>query len=160
MKSVSTLFLKTAVFVLSLPMVLFCLFLIPEVGRATADLLPTFKASKYVVWALLYTSVIIYFIGLYQAFQLLRCIDQGKAFSVSSVRKLQVIKRCAGTISILHLCVLPSFYLFAEFDDAPGVIFVGLIVPFASLVIAVFAALLQRLLQEAIEMKSENELTI
>lgn len=76
------------------------------------------------------------------------------------MRKLQVIKRCAGTISVLHLCVLPSFYLFAEFDDAPGVIFVGLIVPFASLVIAVFAALLQKLLQEAIEMKSENELTI
>ena len=62
MKSASTLFLKTAVFVLSLPMVLFCLFLIPEVGRATADLLPAFGVSKYVVWALLYASVIIYFI--------------------------------------------------------------------------------------------------
>lgn len=160
MKSASTLFLKTAVFVLSLPMVLFCLFLIPEVGQATADLLPAFEGSKYVVWILLYASVVIYFIGLYQAFQLLRYIDQGRAFSVLSVRKLQIIKRCAATISILHLCVLPSFYLFAEFNDAPGVIFVGLIVPFASLVIAVFAALLQKLLQEAIEMKSENELTI
>lgn len=160
MKSASTLFLKTAVFVLSLPMVLFCLFLIPEVGQATADLLPDFAAIKYVIWALLYASVMIYFIGLYQAFQLLRYIDQGRAFSVLSVRNLQVIKRCAATISALHLCVLPSFYLFAEFNDAPGVIFVGLIVPFASLVIAVFAALLQKLLQEAIEMKSENELTI
>ena len=160
MKSVSTLFLKTAVIVLSLPMIVFCIFLIPEIGQATADLLPKFDESKYIVWLLLYVSVGIYLVGLYQAFNLLRYIDQRKAFSVLSVRALQVIKRCAAIISILHLCVLPSFYLFAEYDDAPGVIFVGLLVPFASLVIAVFAALLEKLLQEAIDIKSENELTI
>ncbi|MER2256900.1 MAG: DUF2975 domain-containing protein, partial [Priestia megaterium] len=36
----------------------------------------------------------------------------------------------------------------------------GLVVPFASLVIAVFAAVLQKLLQEAIHIKSENDLTV
>ena len=58
------------------------------------------------------------------------------------------------------MLVLPLFYLFAEIDDAPGVIFIGLVVPFASMVIAVFAAVLQRLLQEAIDIKSENDLTV
>jgi Protein of unknown function (DUF2975) len=55
---------------------------------------------------------------------------------------------------------LPLFYIFAEVDDAPGVIFVGLVVPFASMVISVFAAVLQKLLKEAIDIKSENDLTV
>ena len=37
---------------------------------------------------------------------------------------------------------------------------VGLVIIFASMVIAVFAAVLQRLLQEAIDIKSENDLTV
>jgi hypothetical protein len=36
----------------------------------------------------------------------------------------------------------------------------GLIIIFASLVIAAFAAILQRILQEAINIKSENDLTV
>jgi hypothetical protein len=44
----------------------------------------------------------------------------------------------------------------ADKDDAPGLVFV----PFASLVIAVFAAVLRRLLQEAINIKTENDLTV
>jgi hypothetical protein len=55
---------------------------------------------------------------------------------------------------------LPLFYLVAERDDAPGIIFIGLVVIFASMVIAVFAAVLQRLLQEAIDIKSENDLIV
>ena len=48
----------------------------------------------------------------------------------------------------------------AELDDAPGVVIVGMISIFAPMVIAVFAAVLQRLLQEAITIKSENDLTV
>ncbi|MGO4375941.1 DUF2975 domain-containing protein, partial [Paenibacillus sp. MCAF20] len=45
-------------------------------------------------------------------------------------------------------------------DDAPGIILVGMVLIFASLVIAVFAAVLQKLLKEAIDIKSENDLTV
>ena len=55
---------------------------------------------------------------------------------------------------------MPLFYLIAEMDDAPGIILIGLVLIFASMVIAVFAAVLQRLLQEAIDIKSENDLTV
>ena len=48
----------------------------------------------------------------------------------------------------------------AEMDDAPGIILIGMVVIFASMVIAVFAAVLQRLLQEAIDIKSENDLIV
>lgn len=55
---------------------------------------------------------------------------------------------------------MPLFYLIAEADDAPGIILIGMLLIFAALVIAVFAAVLQKLLQEAIHIKSENDLTV
>ena len=55
---------------------------------------------------------------------------------------------------------MPLFYLVAERDDAPGIILIGMVIIFASIVIAVFAAVFQRLLQEAINIKSENDLTV
>lgn len=55
---------------------------------------------------------------------------------------------------------LPFFYIVAKLEDAPGIMLIGLGIIFASTIIAVFAAVLQRLLQEAIDIKSENDLTI
>jgi hypothetical protein len=137
-----------------------CIFLVPEIGNVAAKLLPEFANIKYLVSIVLYASAIPFYFALYQAFKLLRYIDKNKAFSQISVKALKKIKHCANTISILHVLVLPLFYLFAEKDDAPGVIFVGLVVPFASMVIAVFAAVLQKLLKEAIDIKSDNDLTV
>jgi len=74
--------------------------------------------------------------------------------------KLRRIKHCAVAIFVCHVLVLPLFYLYAQADDAPGVVIVGCVVPFASVVIAVFAAVLQKLLRHAIDIKTENELTI
>jgi len=55
---------------------------------------------------------------------------------------------------------MPLFYLFAEKDDAPGVILIGMVIIFASMVIAVFAAVLQKLLKNVLDIKSENDLTV
>lgn len=87
-------------------------------------------------------------------------IDRNEAFSELSVRALKNIKYCAVAISILYVAGLPLLYLIAEADDAPGVILIGLVIIFASMVIAFFAAVLQRLLKEAIDIKSENDLTV
>ncbi|WP_026582667.1 DUF2975 domain-containing protein [Bacillus sp. J33] len=160
MKKVTTLFLKIAVFLLGVPVLALCIFLVPEIGNITEKLLPEFAFIKYLVSIVFYASAVPFYFALYQAFKLLRYIDKNKAFSELSVKALKKIKYCAIIISSLHVLVLPLFYLFAEKDDAPGVIFIGLVVPFASMVIAVFAAVLQRLLQEAIDIKSENDLTV
>jgi len=55
---------------------------------------------------------------------------------------------------------MPFNYLLADLDDAPGLILMGIVPIFASIVIAVFAAVLQKLLRNAIDIKSENDLTI
>ena len=155
-----TLFLKLAVALMGFPVLALCIFLVPELGNIAAKLLPEFDLIKYLVSMVFDASAIPFYFALYQAFKLLRYIDKNKAFSQLSVNALRNIKFCAITISSLHVLLLPLFYLFAEKDDAPGVIFVGLVVPLASIVIAVFAAVLQKLLKNAIDIKSENDLTI
>jgi hypothetical protein len=155
-----TLFLKLTVVLMGIPVLALCIFLVPELAKIAAQLLPKFEAIKYLVSIVFYASAIPFYFALYQAFKLLRYIDKNEAFSDISVNALKSIKFSAITISCLHLLVLPLFYLFAEIDDAPGVIIVGLIVPFASMVIAIFAAVLQKLLKNAIDIKSENDLTI
>ncbi len=52
------------------------------------------------------------------------------------------------------------YYLMGKRVDPPSFIPMGLVIIFASMVLAVFAAVLQRLLQEAINIKSENDLTV
>jgi biopolymer transport protein ExbB/TolQ len=58
-----------------------------------------------------------------------------------------------GIISVLILIA-------DEGEDIAGVISLGLMLTFTSLVIAVFAAVLQKLLKNAIDIKSENDLTV
>ncbi|PUB08175.1 DUF2975 domain-containing protein [Paenisporosarcina sp. OV554] len=160
MKRGTTLFLKIAVILIGIPVLALCIFLVPEIGNFAAELYPDIAYMKYLVLIDLYAAAIPFYFALYQAFKLLSYIDKNKAFSDLSVKALKTIKYCAITISILFAAGMPLFYLIGDKDDAPGVIVLGLVIIFASMVIAVFAAVLQRLLQEAIDIKSENDLIV
>ncbi len=160
MKRGSTLFLKIAVILIGIPVLALCIFLVPEIANYAAELYPDIAYMKYLVLIGLYTTAIPFYFALFQAFKLLSYIDKNKAFSELSVRALKTIKYCAITISILYVLNMPLFYLMGEKDDAPGIIVIGLVMAFASIVIAVFAAVLQKLLKEAIDIKSENDLTV
>ncbi|HDR4866833.1 DUF2975 domain-containing protein [Bacillus cereus] len=160
MKQGSTLFLKTVVILIGIPVLAMCIFLVPKIGAFVAELYPDIAYIKYLVFINLYATAIPYYFALYQAFKLLNYIDKNNAFSELSVQALKNIKYSALAISVLYVLGMPLFYLVAERDDAPGIIIIGMIMIFASMVIAVFAAVLQRLLKDAIDIKSENDLTV
>ncbi|KAB2441013.1 DUF2975 domain-containing protein [Bacillus luti] len=160
MKQGSTLFLKIVVILIGIPVLAMCIFLVPKIGNFAAELYPDIAFIKYLVFINLYATAIPFYYALYQAFKLLSYIDKNNAFSELSVSALKNIKYCAMTISVLYVLGMPLFYLIAERDDAPGFIIIGMIMILASMVIAVFAAVLQRLLQDAIDIKSENDLTV
>ena len=63
-------------------------------------------------------------------------------------------------MSILYAAGMPILFQIADADDAPGLVLMGMVIVCAPIVIAVFAAVLQRLLQSAIAIKSENDLTV
>ncbi|PFF11471.1 hypothetical protein CN315_00930 [Bacillus cereus] len=160
MKQGSTLFLKTVVILIGIPVLAMYIFLVPKIGNFAAELYPDIAYIKYLVFINLYATAIPYYFALYQTFKLLNYIDKNNAFSELSVKALKNIKYSALAISVLYVLGMPLFYLVAERDDAPGIIIIGMIMIFASMVIAVFAAVLQRLLKDAIDIKSENDLTV
>ncbi len=48
----------------------------------------------------------------------------------------------------------------AKKDDAPGLVIIGMAIAGVAFIIFVFASVLNRLLQDVIAMKTENDLTI
>ena len=153
----STAFLRVAVIIIGIPILALCIFLLPQIAMVATDQARQGATLAYVVFGILF---IMYVTALYQALTLLKFIDEDEAFSQISVIALRKIKRCAIIISGLYILALPLIYVVAEWDDAPGLILIGMVIVGASAVVAVFAAVLQKLLQEAIRIKSENDLTV
>ncbi|MFD1674800.1 DUF2975 domain-containing protein [Alicyclobacillus fodiniaquatilis] len=160
MKQVSTLFLKLAVIVIGIPVLALCIFLVPKIGNFAGELYPDIAYIKSLVLIDMYAAAIPFYFALYQALKLLSYIDKNQAFSELSVRALKNIKYCAITIGILYLLGMPLYFLMGKKVDPPSFTPMGSFIIFASMVIAVFSAVLQRLLQEAINIKSENDLTV
>ncbi|KZE69212.1 hypothetical protein AWM68_02795 [Fictibacillus phosphorivorans] len=163
MKNGSTLLLKISVFLIGTPVLALCIFLLPQLAVKATEEAQKGSELAYVIFGILiivYLSTVPFYFALHQAFKLLQYIDKNKAFSELSVRSLMKIKKCALTISGLYVLALPLVYIIAEWDDAPGLVLVGMVFIGASVVIAVFAAVLQRLLKDAIDLKSENDLTV
>ena len=158
MKRGSTLFLRMAVFLIGTPIVALCIFGVLDIAKKPIN--PEYAYFMYPIVIGFYVSVIPFFAALYQAFKLLNYIDQNQAFSDLSVQALKKIKFCAMAISGIYVVVWPFVFPVAQLEDAPGLVIFAMIPIFASMAIAVFAAVLQRLLKEAIDIKSENELTI
>jgi len=158
MKQGSTLFLKIAVFLLGTPILALGIVGIPWLLHNPAN--PDYAPILYPIVIGMYLSAIPFYMALYQAFKLLGYIDKNKAFSQISVNALKTINKCALTFSGIFVLILPFVFLVAEKDDAPGLVLIGMVPIFASVVVAVFAAVLRKLLQEAIDIKSENDLTV
>ena len=159
MKPYSTIVLKIAVVLIGIPVIALCIFWFPSLLMKTSELKPEYASFRYVLIGV-YISAIPFLYALYQALKLLSYIDKNVAFSELSVKALKYIKYCANTISIIYVVLMPLVFQLADADDAPGLVGIPLIIIFASIVIAVFAAVLQRLLQDAIDIKSENDLTV
>ena len=163
MKKGSTLFLKAAVILIGVPVLALCMFLLPQIASEANEAAERGSDLAFAVYAILmvmYVSAVPFYFALYQSFNLLTYIDRNQAFSDLSVIALKKIKNSAIIISGLYVVGLPFVYVLAEVDDAPGLILIGMGMIFAPLVVAVFAAVQQRLLQEAIDYKEENDLIV
>lgn len=111
-------------------------------------------------FVLLYLTCVPFYFALYQGMKLLGYIDKDTAFSMNSVKALDKIKYCAMVMTVLYVACLPWIFRAADEEDAPGMILMWMAVCGAPLVIAVFASLLQILLENVLDIKSENDLTV
>lgn len=137
-----------------------CWLLLPAIHREWQLEYPEIGYLKYPVLIVLSTTAIAFFGAAYQAFKLLDYIDNDTAFSQRSVRALKNIKYCAFIVGGLYTAGLPLTYYITEREDAPGLMVIGLVFAAAPITIAVFAGVAQKLFQNAIAIKSENDLTV
>lgn len=111
-----------------------------------------------------YIGSIPFFVALYQAFALLRYIGRNEVFTKTSVRSLRNIKYAAlvqaAAILAADAWLVIHARLLGGTDDPAGAVMLGMVATFASLVVATAAAVFERLLQTAVDMKSENDLTV
>ena|SRR3989344_1059738 len=153
MKQGSTLLLRIVIYLIGLAVLGICIII--------AGVSISGNAGMYLPVVLIAGVAAIPFLyALYQGVLLLRYIDKNTAFSELSVKAIKNIKYCAFTISVLYAAAMPYIIYVADKDDAPGAVMLGLVFIFAPLVTCVFAAVLEKLLKKALDIKSENDLTV
>jgi hypothetical protein len=159
MKRGSILFLKAVIFLVGVG-VLAGLLWEPRVeGRnVNADLVTVYFRDPFLAYV--YVGSLPFFFGLYQAFKLLGSVGQGQAFSPGAVKALRRIKYCA--LAVIGFIVGGEAYiiLLAVSDDKAGGVAMGVFTGFACVVTVTAAAVLERVLQSAVDLKSDNDLTV
>src|SRR3989344_1804858 len=158
MKKGSTLFLKFVICLIAIG-ALAGLIVFPQTeGRSVnSDLISIYK-DPFIIYV--YIASIPFFVGLNQAFKLLNFIDASNAFSQGAVNTLRNMK--FASLALIGFIALAVFYIrFAALgDDLAGPTMLGILASIAAAVIATAAAVFQKLLQNAVDLKSENDLTV
>ena len=158
MKRGSTLFLKTVLILIAVGALAALLWFPQTEGRAVNLGLVSIYADPFIIYE--YIASIPFFVGLYQAFKLLNFIGANKAFSQGAVNTLKNMK--FASLSLIGFITLALLYIrfAAHGDDPAGPTMLGILASFAAAIIATAAAVFQKLLQNAVDIKSENDLTV
>jgi len=154
----STLFLKVVILLTAIGALIWMLWFPQTEGRATNLDLISIYTDPFIIYG--YITSIPFFVGLYQAFKLLNFIDANKAFSQGAVNTLKNMK--FASLSLIGFIALAELYLrfFVHGDDIASPTMLGICMALAFGVIATAAGVFQKLFQNTVDIKSENDLTV
>lgn len=160
MKRSSILFLQLVIVLIGIGAFIFMLWEPHLEGRnAQATVFEVYFKDPFLAYA--YIGAISFFVALYQAFMVLGYVRQNKTFSQVTVKALRTIKYCA--IILVAFIVGAEGYIFlvqSGKDDIAGGVAMGVVMIFVSVVVATAAAVFEKILQNAVDLKSENDLTV
>jgi hypothetical protein len=159
MKKSSTIFLQVVIMLIGIG-VLALLIWEPQTEGVNAHATNFEIYFKDPFLALVYIGAIPFFVALYQAFKVLGYAGQNKVFSQGTVNALRTIKYCA--LAIIGFVVAEEMFIMLNHgsDDVAGGVFMGILITFGSIVIATAAAMFGRIVQNAVDIKTENDLTV
>lgn len=158
-RRVSILFLQAVVVLFGI-LAIFILIRFPLTeGRAVNLDLFSIYSDPFILYG--YASSITFFVALYKAFRLLGYIGKNKLYTQQSIKALRSIKYCAILLSILIALAGIYIRIFHHKDDDPaGFLVLCMVTILISIAVATAMAILEKILWNAIDMKSENDLTI
>jgi hypothetical protein len=159
MKKSSTIILQIVIVLIGIGALYFMLWEPHIEGRnAQATLFEIYFKDPFL--ACVYIASIPFFVALYQAFTLLGYIGQNKTFSQAAVKAVRTIKYCARTLVGFFVAAEAYLFIARPGDDIAGGVFMGLLMILVFGVIAIASAMFERMLQNAVDIKSENDLTV
>jgi hypothetical protein len=160
MKRGSTIFLQIVLLLLGAGVLAFLLWEPQVEGRnVNATLFEIYFKDPFLAY--IYLAFVPFFVGLYQAFKILGYARRNEIFFQHSVRSLRIIKYCALTTAIFILGAEGFLFIFISgTDDIAGGVMMGAFVILVCAVIGTAAEVFERILQKAVDIKSENDLTV
>jgi hypothetical protein len=160
MKTGSTIFLQAVIVLVGLGVFTFLLWEPQLEGRNV-------NATQFEIYfkdpflAYIYLAFVPFFVALYQAIKMLGYARRDEVFSPRAVRALRVIKYCAVITALFIVGAELYIFIFVRgTDDVAGGVMMGVFIIFISAVIATAAAVFERILQNAVDIKSENDMTV
>ena len=161
MKKSLTIFLQIVVIIFGLGVLALMLWEPQLEGRnVNATLFEIYFNDPFL--AFVYLGSLPFFVAIYQAFKLLGYAGQNNVFSQPAVKALRSIKY--SVLITAGAIVGADAYLMiaarSSNEDAAGAVMLGLVSTFICIVIATAATVFERNLQKAVDIKSENDLTV
>lgn len=153
---------KVTVYFMILSVILVYTVLIPEIIReetfeGTSDFIFLYS---FLIWSWIVSIPV--FVALHQILKLIGHISDNTAFSNQSVKILQNIKICTFIFNLFVLIGTLTLTVYGRSvgEDVTPFITLSFIIVFITSTIATFVAVLQKLLQDAINIKNENDFIV
>jgi hypothetical protein len=159
MKKSSTIILQIVIVVLGIGALALMLWEPQIEGRNVhATLFEIYFKDPFLACA--YIASIPFFVALWEAYKVLRYVRQNKTFSSATVKAVRTIKYCAKSLVGFFVAAEAYLFIVRPGDDIAGGVFMGLLMIFVFGVISIAGAMFERILQNAVDIKSENDLTV
>ena len=113
--------------------------------------------------AIVYVGSIPFFVALYKAIRTLGYVRTNQVLSTKVVNALRTFKYCE--FAIIGFVVIEELWIMllvneSDIDNPGAPILLGLLIVLPSIVVATVAAMLERNLQDAVDLKSDNDFTV
>lgn len=158
MKKLNCSILQAGILLVVLAILLLCIFWLPATAEYFAKDAPEYAYLKWPLLLGIFVTVIPFLMGSFEGLRLLSFIQREKAFDEETVLALRRIKGYA--LAVAGLYVTGGFILINLVDMNPGIGLMGILIILASVMISLFAGILQELIMNALRLKLENDLTV
>jgi Protein of unknown function (DUF2975) len=159
MKNISILFLQFFIIFISIVVLGLLIWFPLTEGRATNLDIFSIYSDPFILYG--YFTSIAFFVGLFNVFKILGYIRKNNFISLKSTISFKIIKYCTfifGALIVGAGLYIKQFH--DKNDDPAGFLAMCLFLTFLTAVIATATIVIEKKLQNAIEMKSENDPTV
>jgi succinate dehydrogenase hydrophobic anchor subunit len=154
-KNIPTFILRTVAMLFAAAGILVCIFVLPSLGAAIPTIHPSYAIWQYPVFVGLYLAAVCFFYALIHFWLMLQGIDRD---GLPSQKDMKAVRVSSIIFSIFYFVfAMPSIFMFAEADDAPGAIFIGAALGMIPIGAAAAIAILERIVKAAMPRRGERK---